>query len=189
MIKFPPNVIVRGPVQNPPSAPQMQGGWSWGLSLTPANLFIWNQQDCANFTSAPQGSQAPRPNKAVCFVPDEKAHQSAAPCLIKWMRAHQNLPSEQVFQNNGHFQDSLVDGKRWKKKKKSRRTRRSELQVEREPGTALKHCCWTQGNSSFLLNYSKCFSKCFSFLLAQVPTGGGRKLCDIAASCVFSETN
>lgn len=158
------------------------------LSLTPANLFIWNQHDCGNFTSTPTGDPSSQTKQSHIFYTDKCLPIWRGPYLIEWIHIHQQIRknplSEQVLETIVISKFPKLMGKDAQEKNKICSLQRKRTKPSK--GTALKHFLLTLCNSSFFLSYLKCFS----FLLGQLPTGKKiKKLYDIAASCVFSKTN
>ena len=139
------------------------------LSLTPANLFVWNQHDCGNFTSTPTGDPSSENKQSCIFYTDKCLPISRGPCLIKWIHVHQqilkNPSSEQVLKTMVISKLPKSMGKDAQEKNKICSLQKKRTRPSKQ--TALKHFLLTLCNSSFLLSYLKCFS----FLLAQLPTG------------------
>lgn len=158
------------------------------LSLTPANLFIWNQHTVETLPPPPLGIQVARLNKAAYFIQINVSLFEEDPILLNGLmfirKLEKNPLSEHILETMVISKVPKLMGKDAQEKDKicslqKKRTRPSKR-------IALKHFLPTLCSSSFLVSYLKCFS----FLLAQLPTGKKmEKLYDIAASCVFSETN
>lgn len=156
------------------------------LPLTPANLFIWNQHDCGDFTSTPTGDPSGRTKQSRIFYAEKNVSLSAEfPIWLNGFTFISKLknPGQSRFWEQWSFQRFPH---LWEKMHKNKIRSLQRKRTGPSEATLLIHFLLTLCNSSFLLSYLKCFS----FLLAQLPTGKKiKKLCDIAASCVFSETN
>lgn len=163
-----------------------------------ASACLWHQQIYSSEISMtvetlpppPLGIQVVRPNKAAYFIQIKVSLSAEVPiwinnfCSSANLKKKKNPSSEQVLKTVVISKTPKSMGKDTQEKNKICSLQRKRTRPSKQ--TALKHFLLTPCNSSFFLSYLKCFS----FLLAQLPTGKKiKKLCDIAASCVFSETN
>lgn len=142
----------RSPVFDTSKSIHLKSAWLWKLYLHP--------------TGDPSGET----KQSCIFYTDKCLPICRGPYLIKWVCVHQqiflkNPFSEQVLKTMVISKIPKSMGKDAQEKNKICSLQRKRTRPSK--GTALKHFLLTLCNSSFLLSYLKCFS----FLLAQLPTG------------------
>lgn len=140
----------------------------------------------------PRGSQVVRPNKAAYFIEINVPLSSEVPVWLngfvsitklKKEKKKKNPSSEQILKTMVISKIPKSMGKDAQEKNKICSLQRKKTRPSK--GTALKRFLQTPCNSSFLLSYLKCFS----FFISPTSHGKEKQNCDIAASCVFSETH
>lgn len=111
------------------------------LSLTPANLFIWNQHDCGNFTSTPTGDPSSQTKQSHIFYTDKCLPIWRGPYLTEWIHIHQQIRknplSEQVLETIVISKFPKLMGKDAQEKIKICSLQRKRTRPSK--GTALKH--------------------------------------------------